>query len=60
MDIEKLLQESIGGEDSNRLDEFIDAILDHWVYFYFHETSGSDTKPGESKKPRSMRGFFSP
>jgi hypothetical protein len=46
VDIEKLLQKIIDGEDSKKLDEFIDAILDHWVYFYFHETSGSDTKPG--------------
>lgn len=27
--------------------QLIEALLDHWVYFYFHETNGKDTKPGK-------------
>jgi hypothetical protein len=26
---------------------FFKAILDHWVYFFFNETNGTDTKPGK-------------
>ena len=24
-----------------------EAFLDKWMYFYFHETNGKDTKPGK-------------
>ena len=47
MDIEKLMEEVIDGDDDNKYASFIDAILDHWVYFFFNEKDGSDTKPGK-------------
>lgn len=47
MDIEELFEEIIGSDDSNNESQLFDALLDHWVYFYFHETNGKDTKPGK-------------
>ncbi len=47
MDLEKLLEEILNGDDKGKIDIFIEAILDHWVYFFFNETNGSDTKPGK-------------
>ena len=47
MDIEKLFEEAIESNDDYIADHLFDALLDSWVYFYFHETNGKDTKPGK-------------
>ena len=47
MDIEELFEEIIDSDDSNNESQLFHALLDHWVYFYFHETNGKDTKPGK-------------
>ena len=47
MDIEKLFEEVIESNDDNIANHLFDALLDSWVYFYFHETNGKDTKPGK-------------
>ena len=47
MDIEKLFEEVIESNDDYIADHLFDALLDSWVYFYFHETNGKDTKPGK-------------
>ena len=47
MDIEKLFEEVIESNDDNIANHLFDAVLDSWVYFYFHETNGKDTKPGK-------------
>lgn len=47
MDIEKLFEEVIDSNDDYIANHFFDALLDNWVYFYFHETNGKDTKPGK-------------
>jgi len=47
VDIEKLFEEVIESNDDYIADHFFDALLDNWVYFYFHEKKGKDTKPGE-------------
>ena len=47
MDIEKLLQEVIESDGNNKIDIFKEAIVDHWVYFFFNEVNGADTKPGK-------------
>ena len=47
MDIEKLFEEVIESNDDNIANHLFDAFLDSWVYFYFHETNGKDTKPGK-------------
>ena len=47
MDIEKLFEEVIESIDDNIANHLFDAVLDSWVYFYFHETNGKDTKPGK-------------
>lgn len=47
MDIEKLFEEVIESNNDNIANHLFDALLDSWVYFYFHETNGKDTKPGE-------------
>ena len=46
MDIEKLFEEVIESNDDDLADCLFDALVDHWVHFYFHETNGKDTKPG--------------
>ncbi len=47
MNLEILFKEIIEGDSSEISNQFFDAILDHWLYFYFHEKPGSDTKPGK-------------
>ncbi len=47
MDIEKLFEEVIESNDDHLANQFFDALLGSWVYLYFHETNGKDTKPGE-------------
>ena len=45
MGIEKLIEDVIESDKNETL--FFEVLLDHWVYFYFHETNGKDTKPGK-------------
>ena len=47
MDIEILIEEIIESDDNKNEGQFFKALLGHWVYFYFHETKGKDTKPGK-------------
>jgi len=47
VDIEKLFEEAIESNDDYIADQLFNALLDSWVYFYFHETNGKDTKPGK-------------
>ena len=47
MDIEILFEEIIELGNDERAIQLFEALLDHWVYFYFHETDGKDTKPGK-------------
>jgi hypothetical protein len=47
MGIEKLFEEVIDTDDEEASNLLLDALLDHWVYFFFHETNGKDTKPGK-------------
>lgn len=46
MGIEELLKEIIDGDKNNVTNIFFKTILDSWVYFFFNETNGSDTRPG--------------
>lgn len=34
-------------ENNENENRFFEVLLDHWVYFYFHETNGKDTEPGK-------------
>lgn len=47
MNIEKLFEAIIESGDSTNEKHLFVALLEHWVYFYFHETNGKDTKPGK-------------
>ena len=47
MDIEILIEEIIESDDNKNEGQFFNALLGHWVYFYFHETKDKDTKPGK-------------
>ena len=47
MNIEKLFEKVIESNDDHIANQLFDALLDSWVYFYFHETNDKDTKPGE-------------
>ena len=47
VDIEKLFVDTIESEGNKNEIQLFEALLDHWVYFYFHETGGRDTKPGK-------------
>jgi len=47
VNIEKLFEEIIESDDSTNENQLFKTLLDHWVYFYFHETYGKDTKPGK-------------
>ena len=47
VDIEILFEEVIESGDNKGADQLFEALLDHWVYFYFHETNEKDTKPGK-------------
>ena len=47
VDIEKLMEEVIDGNDDELLESFYEALLDHWVYFHFNEHLDRDTKPGQ-------------
>lgn len=46
MDIESILKEVIESDENEVEDEFFSVFLKNWVYFYFFETDGRDTKPG--------------
>jgi len=46
VNIEKLFEEIIESDDSTNEQHLFVTLLEHWVYFYFHETNGKDTKPG--------------
>jgi len=39
VDIEKLIEEVISSNDDYIANHLFDALLDSWVYFYFHETN---------------------
>jgi len=45
VDIEKLIEDVIESDKNETL--FFEVLLEYWVYFYFHETNGKDTKPGK-------------
>lgn len=45
MDIEVEFEEIIKSGNGERSIQLFEALLNHWVYFYFHETNGKDTKP---------------
>jgi hypothetical protein len=45
VDIEKLIEDVIESDKNEA--EFFDMLLENWVYFYFHETNGRDTKPSK-------------
>jgi len=47
VDIEKLFEEIIESDNNDNEDQLFKVLLDNWVYFYFHETNGKDTKPGK-------------
>ena len=47
MDIEILFEEIIESGNDERSIQLFEALLERWVYFYFHETDGKDTKPGK-------------
>lgn len=47
MDIEIFFEEIIESGKDERSIQLFEALLDHWVYFYFHETDGKDTIPGK-------------
>lgn len=46
VDIENLFEKVIGSEECLNENILYDALLGKWVYFYFHESNGKDTKPG--------------
>jgi len=45
--IEILFEEVIDSDDDEISSQLFGALLDHWVYIYYHETEGKDTKPGK-------------
>jgi hypothetical protein len=45
VDIEVEFEEIIKSGKGERSIQLFEALLNHWVYFYFHETNGKDTKP---------------
>jgi hypothetical protein len=47
VDIEILFEEIIESDNDEKASHLFEALLDHWVYFYFHETNNKDTKPGK-------------
>jgi len=47
VNLEKLFEKVIESNDEDIVTDFFEALLDSWVYFYFHETGGKDTKPGK-------------
>ena len=46
MDIEKLIGNIVDSDSNQVEDYFFEVLSEHWVYFYFNEASGNDTKPG--------------
>jgi len=46
VNIEKLFEEIIESDDSTNEKHLFVALLEHWLYFYFHETNGKNTKAG--------------
>jgi hypothetical protein len=47
VDIEVLFEDIIESGNDEKASHLFEALLDHWVYFYFHETNNKDTKPGK-------------
>ena len=46
VNIDNLMKDIIDGEE-NKIDIFFESILDCWLYFFFNEKNGKDTKPGK-------------
>ncbi len=45
--IENLLKEVINDQSEDKLNLLIDSLLIDWLYFYFIEKNGNDTKPSK-------------
>lgn len=43
MDLEKLFEEAIDEDDSEKLERFLKLLMGRWVYFFLLETDGKDT-----------------
>tara|TARA_R110001599_G_scaffold300915_1_gene506299 strand:+ start:88 stop:507 length:420 start_codon:yes stop_codon:yes gene_type:complete len=40
--LEKLFEDAVNENDSGKLEEFLELLLDDWVYFFLFETEGKD------------------
>ena len=43
MKLEKLFEDAVDENDSNKLEEFLQILMGEWVYFFLFETGGKDT-----------------
>ena len=43
MNIEKLFKEAVDENDSIKLKEFLDVLMNRWVFFFLLEKKGQDT-----------------
>ena len=43
MSIEKLLEEAVYDGDLDKLEKFLELIMDEWVFFFLHESQGKNT-----------------
>jgi len=46
VDIEKLLEDAVESKVDEKLETFLNELSNRWVYFYFLQPNGIDTKPG--------------
>ena len=47
MEIEKILGEIINEYDHAKVDILFESLQDHWLYFFFNEPKGKNTRPGD-------------
>ncbi|MCJ8314901.1 MAG: hypothetical protein HRU38_22360 [Saccharospirillaceae bacterium] len=43
MKLEKLFEDAVNENDTNKLEEFLQLLMGEWVYFFLFETDGKDT-----------------
>ena len=43
MNIEKLFEEAVDDDDSDKLEQFLELLMDKWVFFFLHEGEGKNT-----------------
>ncbi|NRB37727.1 MAG: hypothetical protein HRU20_04570 [Pseudomonadales bacterium] len=43
MDLEKLFEDAVDEDDSEKLEKFLELLMDCWVFFFLLEKEGQDT-----------------